>query len=737
MGAGNSRKKRTSPSLTASPRSSPLSFEGGREGTDPICLLPEELQRLVFRYAVTGPVPAPPPPPAAATPSQLTLANTPVLHPEKGEEVADYALLLKSFPLVCKAWFRMFQNQELFREICLREGYYYPYEQPPTDWIVYYRFCSNYCASFPFDTLERVTPKGYEGTDEHIELPGCGVKMTMARGFYSYNAKIPFEPSEENTPRHPSILHLFNRGHITLRFPNKKNPKYPSVVYGSYFSPKFEHVSLLDISLSKNPVFLDYLKDEKVIAAIAHSLLSAVTEFVKSGVPVPFIKPELVVLTSTGQPVLAWRPRVVQTHSSYYTGSTGSSYYTGSFEGSPILLDPNVPFDGSGDSEQFRASFAQMRQSYIQQLRALLIFLLAAGHQVKEFTQLLQRDSTDETQAIDLFNTFALTCPMSEIVKSLRLSNYLSEFLSALEEAEKKEFSASTSLSISVVDNLRLHTFTTERSFPAIKALFSQVAALANEVKETNDSPSLNTILRYGPLSCISVPPTTTIGCPISMSRVQNSARTPTPLDAAMALHDKMFIDHSLKGFEAEVDLDGTPRGFELCPDFLSSSEESLLLAEIDRGTWINDNEGKRVQVFGYNYLFPSTTALDIPTAFQPLLEKLLARGLGDFDQMIVSEYAPGKELVGHVDRLFWAETIVGISCLAKCDMTLRSVDGTLTKTVSLAPRSMYVLRGSARYAFLHSIPGSSIEERRISLTFRSMAKGPVGPPPLASMAFT
>lgn len=42
---------------------------------------------------------------------------------------------------------------------------------------------------------------------------------------------------------------------------------------------------------------------------------------------------------------------------------------------------------------------------------------------------------------------------------------------------------------------------------------------------------------------------------------------------------------------------------------------------------------------------------------------------------------------------------------------------------VELIPGSLYQLKGASRYAFTHSILSETVTERRISLTFRTLAK--------------
>jgi len=155
---------------------------------------------------------------------------------------------------------------------------------------------------------------------------------------------------------------------------------------------------------------------------------------------------------------------------------------------------------------------------------------------------------------------------------------------------------------------------------------------------------------------------------------------------------------------------------------FLTENEMAQLLQAIELGEWVNDKENKRVQIFGYNYLDPTKEAIEIPAHFNQLREKIQAR-FGTYDQLIISEFLPGIGLKPHVDRFFWAESIIGISLLSSCIMELKGVCDPIQKLITLTPGSLYQLKGQSRYETCHSIPPESVTERRISLTFRNLAK--------------
>jgi alkylated DNA repair dioxygenase AlkB len=93
---------------------------------------------------------------------------------------------------------------------------------------------------------------------------------------------------------------------------------------------------------------------------------------------------------------------------------------------------------------------------------------------------------------------------------------------------------------------------------------------------------------------------------------------------------------------------------------------------------------------------------------------------LGGFQQVLVTEYAPGAGIGWHKDRSVFGD-VAGISLLSPCTFRLRRRTGKGFERQNLiaGPRSAYLLRGSSRTEWEHSIPG--VESLRYSVTFRSV----------------
>jgi alkylated DNA repair dioxygenase AlkB len=97
----------------------------------------------------------------------------------------------------------------------------------------------------------------------------------------------------------------------------------------------------------------------------------------------------------------------------------------------------------------------------------------------------------------------------------------------------------------------------------------------------------------------------------------------------------------------------------------------------------------------------------------------------------LINEYPPGAPIGWHRDAPQYG-VVTGVSLLASCRMKLRRyvspsahMQGApprkTTHEIELAPRSAYVMSGSARHDYEHSIP--PVERLRYSITFRTVRR--------------
>jgi len=135
----------------------------------------------------------------------------------------------------------------------------------------------------------------------------------------------------------------------------------------------------------------------------------------------------------------------------------------------------------------------------------------------------------------------------------------------------------------------------------------------------------------------------------------------------------------------------------------------------------------RRIISYGGSYDFSSNELLPaspIPAFLHPLRNHIsgwVAVPASDFMHALIAEYQPGTQLGWHRDVPEF-EIVVGVSLGTACRMRFRRfphVKGDRESlSMDLDPRSAYVLRGHARWAFQHSIPPT--KALRYSITFRT-----------------
>ena len=186
----------------------------------------------------------------------------------------------------------------------------------------------------------------------------------------------------------------------------------------------------------------------------------------------------------------------------------------------------------------------------------------------------------------------------------------------------------------------------------------------------------------------------------------------------------------------ALLDLTPTlPDGMLYTPELITAAAEEALVdrfAELPfRAFEFQGFLGKRrVVSFGWRYdfnLMKVEATEDMPDFLLPLRERAAAfAGLAPaaLQHVLLTEYGPGAGIGWHKDRSVFGE-VVGISLLAPCVFRLRRKTAAKPRpawqrlSLTLAPRSAYLLAGAARTGWEHSIP--EVESLRYSVTFRNL----------------
>ena len=176
------------------------------------------------------------------------------------------------------------------------------------------------------------------------------------------------------------------------------------------------------------------------------------------------------------------------------------------------------------------------------------------------------------------------------------------------------------------------------------------------------------------------------------------------------------------------------PKGLRYEEDFLDAEEEQALLAglaelplrEARYKEWVAK---RRVVSYGGRYDFDRNVLLpDAP--IPPFLRSVRARAAdwaaiaaAHLGYAVVAEYRPGTALGWHRDVPEFG-VVVGVSLAGVARMRFRHyphVSGTGARVLSLElkPRSIYLLRGDARWQWQHAI--SPTKTLRYSITFRAL----------------
>jgi alkylated DNA repair dioxygenase AlkB len=175
------------------------------------------------------------------------------------------------------------------------------------------------------------------------------------------------------------------------------------------------------------------------------------------------------------------------------------------------------------------------------------------------------------------------------------------------------------------------------------------------------------------------------------------------------------------------------PDGLRYQADFLTPAEEAELLAHVEAlplepMRYLDYTALRRVVSYGGRYDF-SARRLEatepIPQWLRPLCRKAgewAGIDAESFTQALVAEYRPGTPLGWHRDVPDF-EDVIGVSLLDAAVMRFRpypphGLGRADTVKLALAPRSIYLLRGAARWGWQHGIVATKV--LRYSITLRT-----------------
>ena len=176
-----------------------------------------------------------------------------------------------------------------------------------------------------------------------------------------------------------------------------------------------------------------------------------------------------------------------------------------------------------------------------------------------------------------------------------------------------------------------------------------------------------------------------------------------------------------------------------LVPDFVTEREEARILDRIYDAHWLCDLS-RRVQHYGYRYDYRHRGAA-APAAPFPRWATAIAERMQSWfapripEQCIVNEYRPGQGIGMHADHRSFGPVVASLSLADTWTMRFRPrrpgdpyVPGACRhdEATDLPRRSLLVLRGRARTAWMHGIDATDTARYRrvrVSATFRTLAR--------------
>jgi len=183
------------------------------------------------------------------------------------------------------------------------------------------------------------------------------------------------------------------------------------------------------------------------------------------------------------------------------------------------------------------------------------------------------------------------------------------------------------------------------------------------------------------------------------------------------------------------------PDGLLYRPDFVTPDEERDLVAEIERLEFSQvEMRGvvarRRTVHYGWTYGYyarRTEPGPPLPGFLLPLRARAADWASIDdrlFVEALITEYPAAAAIGWHGDAPMFGDVIAGLSLLSPArmrfrpyvspkDVTRAGLPRRTTHEIVLAPRSAYMLTGSARRDFEHSIP--AVERLRYSITFRTL----------------
>lgn len=166
--------------------------------------------------------------------------------------------------------------------------------------------------------------------------------------------------------------------------------------------------------------------------------------------------------------------------------------------------------------------------------------------------------------------------------------------------------------------------------------------------------------------------------------------------------------------------------GLKLIEDFITESEETELIKNINNQSWLNDLT-RRVQHYGYRYDYKCRKVTDLggknnfPDWLINLNNKIYKELSFDYNSCIINEYKSNQGITKHIDANCFTDNILTLSLHEDDEIEFQR--GNIKELIQLKRRTCLILSGEARYKWTHCIKNKIRKNFRVSITFRNILK--------------
>lgn len=181
--------------------------------------------------------------------------------------------------------------------------------------------------------------------------------------------------------------------------------------------------------------------------------------------------------------------------------------------------------------------------------------------------------------------------------------------------------------------------------------------------------------------------------------------------------------------------------GLTYIPNYINEQEQNQLLNFVDQQPWAIDSEEltRRIQQHGYKLIYQKGVLVAscylgaLPDWLGEMARRFVADGLTPTvpEQVTINEYLPGQGIRSHIDcDTCFGNTVITLSVGSSCVMQFTHVHTKEKAEILLLPGSLLILKGAARYHWLHGVAPRQadiykgkefVRARRVSLAFREV----------------